>query len=231
MCLWLLVYWGRILSRDIFNFSGLEHSFSGFFVVVEGMNGVGKSTLVSALTQKLVENGYEAIPTHLPTDLIRESSLYRNFVLENRKDKVDFEAFQLLHIADRIQHSQKYILPLLKQGKIVLCDRYFYSTFVTMCIHNKVPFDWFFRFTKRLIKPDLTVVLGCPLKICLKRIKLRDFNRYLTLSNEEFQLGLRLYEKIASSNKDIFLNTKELPPEKIVNILFEKVKYKFIREY
>ena len=212
---------------EVLKISCSEHSFSGFFVVVEGMNGVGKSTLVSTLNAKLIENGYESKSTRLPTDLIRNSTLYRDFVLENKKYNVDFEALQLLHIADRVQHSQKYISPLLKQGKIVLCDRYIYSTLVTMCIYNSVPFDWFFEIANRILKPDLTIVLDCSIRVCLERLSLRKNRRKTVILNDELQQGLELYKEIALSNGDTLLNTERLASEKITDMVFEQIKYRF----
>jgi dTMP kinase len=97
----------------------------GRLIVFEGIDGTGKSTQQKLLAEVLRNRGCEVIETREPTEgkfgqKIRAHYLSREALSPARE--LD------LFIADRKEHLQKAILPALRAGKIVLCDRYFLST-------------------------------------------------------------------------------------------------------
>lgn len=177
-----------------------EHDFKGILVIVEGMDGTGKSSTLRYIYDKLKNDNYKVIHTFFPTTLVRQSTLFKKFIYENKKDEVDFEAFQLLHIADRLQHSEKFIKARLREGNIVLCDRYVYSTLVTIYSYRNNNFDWFNLISKRIIKPDLAFVLNSDIDTCLSRIRARIDEKDIEICNLSFKKGLELYKAVAIDN-------------------------------
>src|SRR5512137_26082 len=97
----------------------------GLFLVIEGLDGSGKTTQTHLLAQKLSKN-YPVNLTAEPSrgkigTFIRQCCLYED-------KRLPIEAEALLFAADRIEHLQKEIKPAIDEGKIVICDRYIYSS-------------------------------------------------------------------------------------------------------
>ena len=96
----------------------------GLFIVIEGIDGTGKSTQALLLRDAFANAGREVIVSREPTDseygrLLRESAKRGRRSLDEELD---------LFIKDRAQHVETLIKPALAQGKVVILDRYFYST-------------------------------------------------------------------------------------------------------
>lgn len=98
---------------------------TGRFIVFEGIDGCGKSTQLKHLGDSLRLQGYEVVETREPTDGLygqRIRALYRNRSAATPQEELE------LFIQDRREHIEQVIRPSLDEGKIVLCDRYFFST-------------------------------------------------------------------------------------------------------
>jgi len=95
---------------------------AGRFVVVEGGEGVGKSTQVERLAQALRATGREVVVTFEPGDTPTGAAL--RGVLLDAATSVDPRAELLLMLADRAQHVAELIRPALERGAVVVCDRY-----------------------------------------------------------------------------------------------------------
>lgn len=99
----------------------------GTFITFEGPEGSGKSTQMDMLHSYLVEKGYDCLSTREPGGT-KIGELIRGIVLDAKQQNIADRAELFLILADRAQHTAAVILPALKQGKIVLCDRYNDST-------------------------------------------------------------------------------------------------------
>ena len=102
-----------------------EHRFPGKLFVVEGIDGSGKSTQLNLLHQWLRAEGYGTVFSEW-----NSSPLVRDTTRRGKKKKMlTPPSFCLIHatdFADRMEHN---IIPLLKAGAVVLCDRYIYTAF------------------------------------------------------------------------------------------------------
>jgi dTMP kinase len=103
----------------------MNTSRSGKLIVFEGIDGTGKTTQLSLLAKALSDRGFSVISTREPTDgkygrKIR--ALYNNRENVSRDEELE------LFIADRREHVQEVLEPALRDGMIVLCDRYVLST-------------------------------------------------------------------------------------------------------
>jgi len=139
----------------------------GIFIVVEGLDGSGKTTQAGLLAKKLSKN-YNVILTAEPSrgkigTFIREGCLYEN-------KRLPTEAEALLFAADRIEHMQTELKPALDEGKIVICDRYVYSSLAYQGSAG-LSLDWIKTINARALQPDFSVFIDCPPELVLSRLR------------------------------------------------------------
>jgi len=138
----------------------------GFLIVFEGTDGTGKSTQLQLLYNVLKGKEYPVIVTREPTagkhgQKIRQ--LYTNREKYSHKEELE------LFIADRREHVKELLNPALKQGKIVLCDRYFLST---AAYQGAIGFDPETVLAQNSFapEPDLALLFQIPVDIGITRI-------------------------------------------------------------
>ena len=141
----------------------------GFFLVLEGIDGSGKTTIANYLKKVFENRKRNVFITQEPTKekigvIIRE---YLSEVDEKERDPI-FEA--LAFAADRKWHIEKWISPFLDKGYLVISDRYFYSSFAYQTI-NKLDPNWLIEINKYMLKPNLAIFLDVAPEIAIKRIR------------------------------------------------------------
>ena len=99
----------------------------GKFITFEGCEGSGKSTQLSLFENYLKENNIDYIYTREPGGT-KISEKIRNLILDVDNSEMTDECEALLYASSRIQHVKEKILPALKEGKLVICDRYIDSS-------------------------------------------------------------------------------------------------------
>jgi len=137
----------------------------------EGGDGSGKTTQIKLLEAYLSARGQACLPTREPggTPLGR---MIRQALLEVGEKEISPPTELFLYLADRAQHVQEVIHPALKNGRIVLCDRFTDSTLAYQGYGRRVDLDMLRRLNQvasRGITPDLTFLLDCPVEIGLSR--------------------------------------------------------------
>ncbi|MBE8363320.1 dTMP kinase [Leptospira borgpetersenii] len=155
------------------------------FVVFEGIDGSGKSTLCKSLTEKLTERGIPSVnftePTNFETGKYLRKFLRGEIDLE-RKEQID--AF----LNDREESLRQNIFPSLESGKNVLLDRYMYSTAAYQSGDDLLPETIIEKNLKKNFKiPDLLFYLDLNPAIALERLSQRKENkeRFETLAQLE----------------------------------------------
>ena len=143
----------------------------GKFIVFEGLDGTGKTTQLQCVAQALREKGYTVHTTAEPTGTAT-GKLLRAFL--GGKERSTPWAAASLFLADRINHNtdpDDGIMKHLSDGDIVLCDRYYYSTFAYQGTDTDLTwiFDSHFN-CPEVQKPDACVFLTMPIEKCLARI-------------------------------------------------------------
>lgn len=138
----------------------------GKFITFEGSEGSGKSTQSKLLCQYLKNKGFKVIFLREPgTTAIGEK--IRKILLDTKNDSMSPECELLLYMAARSQLVNEVIKPALKQGKIIVCDRFMDSTLayqgygLGMDIRSIRHIG---DFVTAGIKPDLTVFLDLPVE-------------------------------------------------------------------
>lgn len=101
----------------------MNKSAGGFFLTLEGGDGVGKSTLQHALNQRIIDVGFEVVMCREPGGTILGEKL-REALLGSNKNEVDSLAELLVFLAARTQLSKEIIKPALERGAVVICDRF-----------------------------------------------------------------------------------------------------------
>jgi len=101
----------------------------GYFITLEGPDGSGKSTITKLLTSYLKDAGYDVVTTREPGGT-QISEKIRKIILDNDNTKMSYIAEALLYAASRAQHVHEKILPALKDGSIVICERFVHSSLV-----------------------------------------------------------------------------------------------------
>jgi len=142
------------------------------FIVLEGLDGSGKSTQISLLSERMVSLGWPHTVTREPSDGVI-GSLVRMSLTDN---SLTNEARALLFAADRYQHVHDVITPALEMGKHVLCDRYYYSSMAYQAdgvgaLSRLVDYN---QVVMTNHKPDMIFFLDVSPEKCMSRIGARN---------------------------------------------------------
>jgi dTMP kinase len=142
-----------------------EHRFPGKLFVVEGIDGSGKSTQLMLLHQWLQAEGYGTVFSEW-----NSSPLVRDITKRGKKKRMLTPgSFSLIHatdFADRMEHN---IIPLLKAGAVVLCDRYIYTAFARDVVRG-MDSKWVRELYSFAVKPTGAFYFRVPLEVALKRL-------------------------------------------------------------
>ncbi len=137
----------------------------GFFVTIEGCEGVGKSTLLRGLKDYLETAGRDAVFTREPGGT-EVAERIRAVILDPENAAMTPTAELLLYAAARAQHTEEKIIPAVRDGKLVICDRYSDSTLAYQSYARGLDRGECLaadEIARRGVKPDLTVFLDlCP---------------------------------------------------------------------
>ena len=152
----------------------------GMLICIEGIDASGKTTQAKLLVKNLNERGYEAVYTSEPTkgffgQILRQKILYGN-------ERVPAVVEALFFALDRLEHVEKEIKPALEKEKIVVSDRYLYSSIAYQGAAGLDP-AWIEEINRWAIKPDLAIYLDVPAEVVIKRLK-RKRSVMETLENQ-----------------------------------------------
>ncbi len=142
-----------------------ENNLKGKLIVVEGIDGSGKSTQIDLLYKWLSAAGETVLFSEW-----NSSDLVRSTTKLAKKDKVFTPTtFSLLQATDFADRWENFILPTLKAGAIVLADRYAFTAFARDVARGVDP-QWVRKLYSFAVKPDLTLYFQVPLDIAVERI-------------------------------------------------------------
>lgn len=179
----------------------------GALITFEGIEGCGKTTQLELLYSKMKSLKVPVLTTREPggTELGRG---LRDILLFSEKDSLDMGTELLLYEADRIQHVKEVILPALKKGINVLCDRFIDSTTAYQVYGRGLDFelvDQINKFASCGLEPDLTFLLQIKVSEGLKRANSVGLADRLEKENLEFHERVKNgFLKIASKNPERF---------------------------
>lgn len=174
---------------------------NGFFITIEGPEGAGKTTVFHHLAAMLSEEGVDLITTREPGG-IRISERIREVILNPEHEEMDGKTEALLYAAARRQHLVEKIEPALKEGKVVLCDRFIDSSLAYQGYARGLGIDEVLTINQFAIgrtMPDLTLFFDIDPETGLERIaqnKGREVNR---LDSE----SISFHHKVCEGYKEV----------------------------
>src|SRR3984893_3072930 len=137
----------------------------GRLFVVEGIDGSGKSTQLSLLHKWLESKGYGVVFSEW-----NSSSLVKDTTKLGKKKKLLTPAtFSLIHSTDFADRTERSILPLLKAGAVVLCDRYIYTAFARD-VARGMDREWVRDLYRFAVKPAVAFYFRVPLETAIGRL-------------------------------------------------------------
>jgi dTMP kinase len=143
----------------------VPNRYRGKLIVVEGIDGSGKSTQVSLLSHWLRSQGYAvAFSEWNSSPLVRQATRRGK-----RKEMFTPTSFSLIHATDFADRMESYILPLVKAGAIVCADRYAYTAFARD-VARGVSRRWVRNLYRFAMHPNLAFYFRVPLDVALGRI-------------------------------------------------------------
>ncbi|QHA34428.1 dTMP kinase [Rossellomorea marisflavi] len=168
---------------------------NGSFITVEGPEGAGKSTVLAVLAKRLEEDGVPVVITREPGG-IKIAEQIREVILHTENTEMDERTEALLYAAARRQHLVEKVLPALREGKVVLCDRFIDSSLAYQGKARGIGMRAIEEINAFAIEdhmPDLTLYFDIEPEEGLNRInqhKGREVNR-LDLESVEFHHKVR----------------------------------------
>lgn len=148
-----------------------QHKFPGKLVVFCGVDGAGKSTLISDATSILSQMGVVHSVIKMPSDRIRQMDVFRDYHDshdEELRHAASALALTILVSGDRMISLEQDVVPRLKRGEWVLCDRYVFSGLA--CADG----DIVRLITNEFIEPDLAILATASPTTVKQRVKARE---------------------------------------------------------
>ena len=164
----------------------------GVFICIEGLDGCGKTTHAKRLEKKLWKS-HKAVYTAEPSrgrigTFIRKRYLYS-------KKRLSSIAEALLFAADRFEHVENEILPALRRGKLVISDRYIYSSLAYQGASG-VSLEWIEKINRHALRADLALFIDVDPKIVMRRLKpMRSVMENLKTQRRVREIYLKFVEK------------------------------------
>ncbi len=199
----------------------------GLFITFEGLDGSGKTTQIKLLDDYLREKGFDVVTTIEPggTEI---GGKIRNILLDKGNLGMSHKTETFLFLASRAELASKIIAPALREGKIVICDRFFDSAVVYQGIARglgeKRILDMSMWATGGIV-PDITFLLSVKISRGKKRMDTASKKRdRIELEKDNFKKKIyKGYLNIARKNKDRIV---VIDGEKNIESIFEEIKSK-----
>mgnify|MGYP001206154733 FL=1 len=164
----------------------------GYFISFEGVDGSGKSTQIQRLADFLRSLSFDIVVTREPGGSVGGEEI-RKLLLQGDVDRWSAETEILLFTAARRDHLERIILPAMKNGQIVICDRFTDSTRMYQGMRGPKLKNLVDMLDKEVIghDPDLTILIDIDPEIGLRRAKSRE-----TVEERFEDFGLELQKKM-----------------------------------
>lgn len=198
----------------------------GLFIVFEGGEGSGKSTMIDKVYEWLRECNYDCIKTREPGGISIAEQI-RQVILNKENTDMDSRTEALLYTAARRQHLVEKVIPALKNGQVVLCDRFLDSSLAYQGFARGIGIDEIYEINKFAIgdcMPDISILFDISPEVGMERINKnsqREVNR-LDLESLDFHNKVREgYDIVYKNNKDRMV---KINAEEPIDKVFDNVK-------
>ena len=206
----------------------------GYFIALEGGDGCGKSTQSKALGERLTQFGYTVRRTREPGGCPIAEEI-RKIVLAKEDGGMCAETEALLFAAARAQHVKEVILPAVKNGEIVLCDRFVDSSLVYQGIARGLGLSWVREINRVAYRegvPDVTLYLRMDHEAALaRRLAVSQPDR-IEQAGDSFHARTQAgFEQLYREAPDRFLTVNAAQkPEEVMEEAFQQLFERMIKE-
>jgi len=188
----------------------------GVFICIEGIDASGKTTHAHRLVENLCNRGLDAVYTTEPTS--GEIGNYIRTHILKGQERVSSKIEALLFAVDRIEHVENTIKPALQNGKIIVSDRYIYSSLAYQGAAG-LDLKWIEEINKFAILPDLAIYIDIPVEVALERLK----REKSVMENFQTQRKVReVYLKLVEDGKLVPINGNR-PTNEVEKTILETV--------
>lgn len=218
-----------------------QHGYPGRLIAVEGIDGSGKSTQVYLLKRWLEQRQYKVFLSEWNSSVLVKSATSKG----KKTELLTPTTFSLIHATDFADRYDRHLLPLVRAGYIVLCDRYIFTAFARDTVRG-CPLDWVRGLYDFAALPDMTFFFKADLEVSLRRIlsgrtQLKFFEAGMDLAlsknpEESFRIfqGRLLEEYLAMSTRyDFYIVDANQPIEAqqsiVRNLVSAKIKLEKFR--
>ncbi len=195
------------------------------FIVFEGIDGSGKTTQIKLLYNALTEKN---IPVHItkePTDDPMGKQL-RKYL--GGKEKTDLRAIAALFAADRLHHitAENGILDNLAKGNVVLCDRYYLSSYAYQSVDCDL--DWIMALNREaanIARPDLHIFLDVPAEQSMNRVENRGETEIFEKLERQQQIRRNFFDlfEMLKDKENVLIVDGTREPEVIAGEIYKNV--------
>ena len=195
----------------------------GRFIVLEGSDGSGKSTMADKIGKYFSEEGRDIEFTREPGGTLISEKI-RELILDRNNIEMDYRTEALLYAASRAQLISEKIIPWLKAGKVVISERYVYSSLVYQGLGRGLGIDEVKKindFATAGIRPDLVILLDIEPEKALKRKLCIDGGD--RLENEDISFHKNVYEGYKKLS-EYFPEIITVDAERTIDEIFEEIK-------
>lgn len=196
----------------------------GLLITFEGPDGAGKTTQVYLVDEYLREKGYNTLVTREPggTSISEE---IRNILLNSVHSEMDALTEMYLYAAARAQHVKQVIKPALREGKIVLCDRFVDSSIAYQGFGRGLGMDvveTVNQYALQGTEPDLTLLFKMDIEKALNRGRASSgcLDR---LEREKLEFHRRVYRGFCVLQEKYPWRIKEIDASKSLDDVFKQV--------
>ena len=208
---------------------------NGYFITFEGSEGCGKTTQIEALAKALEAEGKTVLITREPGGTIIGEKI-RDLLQDPSHDNAISDMTELLLFsASRAELIASRIQPALDRGEIVICDRFYDSTYVYQGLGRAIDMnivEQLNQITVGSLKPDLTILLDLDAKVGIERAKSRQSGELDRIENESlafFEAVRNGYLELAKKEPERFKTIDGLlSVDAIKAIIWDTVETKFL---
>jgi dTMP kinase len=140
----------------------------GIFICVEGLDGCGKTTQTELLVRSLKRTDWDAVYTAEPSRGEIGRFIKKHCLHSVKRGSAIVEA--LLFAADRFEHVENEVAPALKEGKIVVSDRYVYSSMAYQGAAG-IDLEWIETLNTHAVRPHLAIFIDVEPLTVIQRLK------------------------------------------------------------
>jgi dTMP kinase len=206
----------------------LRNSVETFFIVIDGIDGCGKTTIAQLLLKYLHGIPKKVILTREPGGSYFFKPI-RQLLLKSETN-IEILTETLLFFADRYEHIKKVIAPSLNDGISVICDRFMASTYAYQCFGGGIDLQLVDTLRKYVVpfEPDITIILNVDINLAARRINSKIESKKTSTDESRFEvLGEKFYTKVREGflwYAENFKNVFVIDANRSIDAVFNDVK-------